>query len=145
MLEYEVKKWDGKLDLMPLARQMAEESKIIDFAPEVAIEDMKSLHERGDSDLFVMFDPKGEVVGGMGIVMLDMFWTKDFYAAIRYWYVKPEHRAVALTLVGTARKWAIEKRCPVLLAASSELCVPSEKYLEALQFTKFETIYARNV
>jgi hypothetical protein len=144
MLEYEVTIWDGE-DLMPLADQWAKDSRIDDFAPHVAERDMREMHERGDSEIFVLKDPEKNVVGAMGITILDMFYTEDFYSAVRYWYVLKEHRAMAFKLMAKARRWSLEKRCTKMMVCSNRLCDPSDKFYKTLQFTEYETVFIRDL
>ena len=144
MQEYKVAIWNGE-DLMPLAKEWAKDCRIEDFAPEVALKDMLDMRERGDSEVFVLLGPEGEVVGGMGITILDMFYTEDFYSAVRYWYIRPEHRAMALKLLSQARRWSIEKGCTKLMVCSNRLCDPSDGFYKAYHFTEYETVYVRDL
>ena len=144
MREYKVTKWNGE-DLMPLADQWARECGIDDYAPDVALSDSRAMSEGENSDVFVLVTPEGRVVGGMGIGVQDMFYTRDFYSGVRYWYIEPGYRSMALKLIAKARRWSIEKGCTKLMLCSNRLCSPSDKFLKALQFKEYETVYIRNV
>ena len=142
--EYKVVEWSGEPGLMVLAQEWADECGIEDYSPDAALNDILDMRQRGDCKLFALMLGE-EIVGGLGITILDMFWSDDCYSAVRYCYVKPLHRPAALKLIAKARKWSMYMRCPKMLFCSNTLCKPTDKFLKALQFKEFETVYIRDI
>ena len=141
--------WDGQTDLRPLAEAWASECKgEIDI--EQGIRDLTCLKESDNSDVFVLrhiFTPERDgcvghhVVGAMGITILDMFFTKDTYSAVRYWYVLPKYRSKAQSLISYACQWSKEMACTKMMICENKLSVPCADFYKAMGFEEFETVY----
>ena len=141
--------WDGQTDLRPLAEAWASECEgEIDI--EQGMRDLTSLKECVNSDVFVMKNsippnaselPQDKVVGAMGITVLDMFFTKDCYSAVRYWYILPDYRYFAKDLIHLARGWSKEMACTKMMICENKLSVPCADFYKAMGFEEFETVY----
>lgn len=135
--------WDGQTDLRHLAEAWAEE--ITDTCDiEKGMQDLISMKEDANSDVFVL-KYKGKIVGAMGIIVLDMFFSNDFQSAARYWYILPGYRFLARKLVNYAKDWSRKKGCHKIMLGSNERGIPPNKtigkFYEAIGFKKHETIY----
>jgi len=131
--------WDGQTDLRPLAEQWAKECPG-DYDIEQGMRDLTDLSESLNSDVFVI-KREGIVVGAMGITVLDMFFTKDSYSAVRYWYIFSEFRYMAKDLVKFARKWSKDMACTKMLICSNRLSLPCDDFYLAMGFREYETVY----
>ena len=131
--------WDGQTDLRPLAEAWAKEC-YKDADIEQGMKDLISLRECVNSDVFVMKNGE-EIVGVMGIAILDMFFTEDSYSAVRYWYVLPKWRDHAMYLVRFAQKWSKKMACTKMMICSNKLSIPCDDFYIAMGFKKFETVY----
>lgn len=131
--------WNGQTDLRPLAESWAKE-----WSGEYDIEqgmcDLTCLRESADSDVLIMYDGVS-IVGAMGIQVLDMFFTKDAYSAVRYWYVLPEFKSKAKDLINYARKWSRDMVCTKMMICENKLSVPCANFYKSMGFREFETVY----
>ena len=131
--------WDGQTDLRPLAEAWSKECNL-DLDIEQGMRDLTDLSESTNSDVFVMKNGD-EIVGAMGITVLDMFFTKDCYSAVRYWYILPKWRSYANHLVAYAQKWSREMACTKIMLCSNKLSLPCDDFYKAMGFKEFETVY----
>ena len=135
--------WDGQLDLRPLVEQWVSEIPG-DYDIDKCMEDVRKLNEsKGSAVLVLMVD--GKPVGGLAITILDMFFTQESYAAVRYWYLLPRHRWMAKTLITAAKQWASGKGCDKIMVCSSKLSHPAKDFYTSMGFTEFETVYIGDV
>lgn len=132
--------WNGQTDLRPLAEEWATEWQG-DYDIEQGIRDLTFLSEGEHSDVIVLINSNLKVVGAMGIQVLDMFFTKESYSAVRYWYILPEYRSIAKSLVNYARKWSQEMACEKMMICENKLSVPCADFYKAMGFREFETVY----
>jgi GNAT superfamily N-acetyltransferase len=102
--------------------------------------DLTELANRGDGEVFILTNG-GRLVGALGITILDMFFTFDFYSAVRYWYVEPKSRYLARSLIAAAKKWSKENGCAKMLVCSNKLSLPADDFYEAIGFEEFERVY----
>ena len=134
--------WNGTTDLRPLAESWAKE--VTDIADiEEGMRDLTCMKEGEYSDVFVL-KHEDKIVGLMGIVVLDLFFSKEFHSAARYWYILPKYRSLARELVNYAKKWSREKGCSKIMLGSNERTPDNytiDKFYEAIGFKKHETIY----
>ena len=135
--------WDGQTDLRPLAEAWAKECTG-DYDIEQGMRDLTSLRECVNSDVLVLKE-QGEVVGAMGIQILDMFFTKDCYSAVRYWFILPEFRFMAQRLIAYAQKWSREIACAKMMICSNKLSLPCDDFYKSMGFEEFETVYIGDV
>jgi GNAT superfamily N-acetyltransferase len=131
-----IEQWDGQRDLRPLVEQWVKECVPGDYDIDKCLQDVKDLNDAGAVLLLV---EDGEVVGGLALSVLDMFFSDKTYAAVRYWYILPRYRSLAKRLIRGAKEWA--KDCDYLLICSSRLCHPAKDFYELMGFTEFETVY----
>lgn len=134
--------WDGKLDLEPLASAWSQE--VPGYSIEKGLSDLALMRDEPHSDVLVLMW-QGLPVGGMGIQVLDMFFTSESYAAVRYWYILPKFRSLAKQFVSAAKHWARGKGCEKLLVCSSGLCRASDDFWKLMDFGYFETVYVGDV
>ena len=134
--------WNGTTDLRPLAEAWAKE--VTDIADiEEGMRDLTCMKEGEYSDVFVL-KHEDKVVGAMGIIVLDLFFSKEFHSAARYWYILPKYRSLARELVNYAKKWSREKGCSKIMLGSNERTPGNDtidKFYETIGFKKHETIY----
>lgn len=142
--------WNGQSDLRPLAEAWAKEIGG-DFDIEQGMRDLTSMRVCVNSDVLVLNvtsnweENERKIVGAMGIQILDMFFTKDAYSAVRYWYILPEYRYEAKSLINFARKWSKEMACTKMMVCENKLSVPCGDFYKAMGFEEFETIYIGDV
>ena len=135
--------WNGQTDLRSLAEAWAEECSG-DYDIEQGMRDLTSLRECVNSDVFVL-KHEGEIVGAMGIQILDMFFTKEAYSAVRYWYILPSYRYIAKDLIRYAQNWSREMACTKMMICANRLCHPADEFYLAMGFREFETVYIGDV
>ena len=131
--------WNGTTDLRPLAESWATEWKG-DCDIEQGIRDLTLMKEDPNSDVLIMKNGD-DVVGVVGIQVLDMFFTQDSYSAVRYWYVLPKWRNAAMFLVCYAEEWSKEKACTKMMICENKLSVPCADFYKAMGFREFETVF----
>ena len=131
--------WDGQSDLRPLAESWAEEWQG-EYDIEQGMRDLTCLKEGENSEVFVLIDDDN-IVGAMGIIILDMFFTKDDYSAVRYWFILPEYRYLAKGLINFARKWSSDNACKKIMVCENESSVSCAEFYKIMGFKKFETVY----
>ena len=141
--------WNGQTDLRPLAEAWAKEWSG-EYDIEQGMRDLTCLSESTNSDVFVDVIlsgvvPEKKIVGAMGITVLDMFFTKDCYSAVRYWYLLPDFRSEARNFVRYARKWSREMACEKMMICENKLSVPCAGFYKAMGFEEFETVYIGDV
>ena len=136
--------WDGQSDLRPLAESWAKEWSG-EYDIEQGMRDLTSMRECVNSDVITLStfgsDIPTQVVGAMGIQILDMFFTKDAYSAVRYWYILPDFRYMAKDLINFARKWSQGMACTKMMVCSNKLSVPCDGFYKAIGFREFETVW----
>lgn len=137
--------WNGQTDLRPLAEEWAKEWSG-EYDVEQGMRDLTSMGECVNSDVLVDIVLTGEVpektvVGAMGIQILDMFFTKDAYSAVRYWYILPNYRFEAKNFINYARKWSQKMACTKMMVCENKLSVPCGNFYKAMGFKEFETVY----
>jgi len=137
--------WDGEADLLPLAASWMNEAVPGEYNVYKGMKDLREMHDDEFSDVLVLKDFLGKVVGAMGIQVHDVFFTDRSYAAIRYWYVLPRFRWLARPFIKGAMRWAARHGCESLLVCSSKLCPNSDKFLTKMKFKLFETVYVGDV
>jgi hypothetical protein len=138
--------WNGQSDLRPLAEEWAKE--IVDECDiDKGMKDLVDMKEGPESDVFVLRH-EDEVVGAMGIQVLNMFFTKEDYSAVRYWYILPKCRYMATCLVNYAKKWSVIHGCTKILMGSnkngtqdSPTSKTIDKFYEALGMQVHDIIY----
>lgn len=135
--------WDGQTDLRPLAEAWSKE--ITDFTDiDKGMNDLIEMREGLNSDVFVL-KYEGKVVGAMGIIILDLFFSNEFHSAARYWYILPDYRFLARELVNYAKDWSRKMGCHKIMLGSNERGIPPnktiDKFYELTGFKKHETIY----
>ncbi len=135
--------WDGQLDLRPLVEQWVSELPG-DYDIDKCVEDVKDLNDSENTAVFVLTS-KGKPVGGLAISVLDMFFTQEPYAAVRYWYIMPRYRSKAKSLILAAKGFASGAGCHKLMVCSSKLSHPAEDFYTLMGFTEFETVYIGDV
>jgi len=131
--------WDGTTDLRPLVESWASEWQG-DCDIEQGIRDLTCMREGEDSDVLIL-SVEDNIVGAMGIQVMDMSFTKDAYSAVRYWYVFPRCRVLAKNLINHARKWSQERACTKMMICENKLSVPCADFYKAMGFREFETVY----
>lgn len=137
--------WDGQSDLRHLAEAWAEEWQG-EFDIEQGLRDLTSMRECVNSDILIDTVITGKIptktiVGAMGIQVLDMFFTKDAYSAVRYWYYLPNYRSYAREMINYAHKWSTKMNCTKMMICDNRLSVSCSGFLKAMKFTEFETVY----
>jgi len=136
--------WNGQTDLRPLAEAWAKEWSG-EYDIEQGMRDLVSMRECVNSDVLVlnidMDDGTKKLVGVMGIQILDMFFTKDAYSAVRYCYILPDFRYKAQSLINFARKWSKDMVCTKMMICENKLSVPCGDFYKAMGFEEFETVY----
>ena len=134
--------WDGQTDLRPLAEEWAKEWHG-EYDIEQGMRDLTSMRECVNSDVLVLYELAGRdnIVGAMGIQILDMFFTKDAYSAVRYWYILPEFRYMAKDFINFARRWSQNMACAKMMVCENKLSVPCGDFYKAMGFKEFETVY----
>lgn len=135
--------WNGQIDLRYLAEEWAKEWSG-DYDIEQGMRDLLDLRESVNSDVFILRDGV-DIVGAMGIQILDMFFTKDCYSAVRYWYVLPEFRSKAKDLINYARQWSKEMACEKMMIGENKLSVPCKDFYKSMGFTEYETIFIGDI
>jgi hypothetical protein len=125
--------WNGQSDLRHLIEAWAEEWQG-ESDVEQGIRDLTSME---DSEVFVLLD-KDSIVGAMGIQVMDMFFVKDNYSAVRYWYILKGFRSLARDLVNYARKWSNEMACTRIMMCSNKLSLPCGDFYKAMGFKEFK-------
>ena len=131
--------WNGQTDLRPLAEEWAKEWSG-EYDIEQGMRDLTSMRECVNSDVFVL-SHDGVTGGAMGIQILDMFFTKDAYSAVRYWYVLPDFRSLASQLIIYACKWSRDMACTKMMICENKLSIPCGDFYKAMGFEEFETVY----
>ena len=132
--------WDGQTDLRPLAEAWSSECSL-DLDIEQGMRDLTDLKESDNSDVFVLKNGD-DIVGAMGITVLDMFFTKDCYSAVRYWYILPKYRSQARSfLMNSAQLWSRKMACTKMMICENKLSVPCADFYKAMGFEEFETVY----
>lgn len=137
-----IEEWDGKLDLRPLVEQWVSELPG-DYDIDKCMRDLKDLNESENSAVLLLME--GKPVGGLAISVLDMFFTQETYAAVRYWYILPRYRSKAKFLIQRAMIWALAQDCQKIMVCSSKLSHPAENFYKLMGFTEFETVYIGDV
>ncbi len=134
--------WNGQTDLRPLAEAWAEEWQG-EYDIEQGMRDLTSISEGEYSGVLVLYELAGrdKVVGAMGIQVMNMFFTKDSYSAVRYWYILPEFRYMAKDFVSFARRWSQNMGCAKMMICDNRLSVSCSSFLKAVGFEEFETVY----
>lgn len=128
--------WNGQTDLQPLVESWSSEQQI---DVEQCMRDLTSLRECVNSDVIVL--NVNDPVGLMGIQTVDMFFTKECYSNVPYWYVLDKYRFLIREMVDFARRWSKQMACEKILVCFNKFSVPAiEMGLE-----KFETVYIGNV
>lgn len=135
--------WDGKLDLRPLVEQWVSELPG-DYDIDKCMDDVRELRELPNSVVLVLMD-KDKVVGGLAISVLDIFFTQESYAAVRYWYILPRYRSKAKSLIRTAMTWAKANGCQKIMVCESKLSHPAKDFYTLMGFTEFETVYIGDI
>jgi hypothetical protein len=134
-----IKIWDGKTDLRPLAESWLKECPG-DYDVEKGLKDLHDMMELPNSDVFV-FIVDSNVVGAMGITVLDMFFSKESYSAVRYWYILPEYRCSATSLIAFAERWSKKMGCTKMMICSNKLSLPCDDFYKKIGYREFETVY----
>lgn len=139
-----IESWNGKPDDMEdLAEAWAKEIGAEYDLPK-AVCDLRDMAKGDMSDVLVLVRDK-KPVGAMGIQVIDMFFTKETYAAVRYWYILPKYRSLAKTFVNAGKNWARKHDCKKLLVCSSGLSKASDDFWKLMDFRYFETVYVGDV
>jgi hypothetical protein len=131
--------WDGQTDLRPLAESWLKECPG-DYDIEKGLDDLCDLSGMANSELFILIDEK-HPVGAMGITILDMFFTKESYSAVRYWYILPNFRYRAPELIAFAETWSKEMGCTKMMICSNKLSLPCDDFYKKIGYREFETVY----
>ena len=131
--------WDGQTDLRHLVEAWSKEWQG-ECDIEQGMRDLTYLKETDNAEVFVM-KTGDEIVGALGITVLDIFFTKDCYSAVRYWYVLPQWRSHAMHLVRHASKWSKEMACEKIMLCSNKLSLPCDDFYKAMGFREYETVY----
>jgi GNAT superfamily N-acetyltransferase len=139
----EITEYNGE-NITPLAKAWVSECSLGEFDLPTAVNDIVAMHEGRNSEVFIL-KYNGRIVGGLGIGILDMFFTKDSWSAVRYWYIEPDYRFLARQLINRAEKWSLDKGCTKIMVCSNRMCHPGENapdefYLK-MGFRQFETVY----
>ena len=130
--------WDGQTDLRPLAEAWAKEISY-DADIDCAVEDLDLMLKSQDSDVIVLTGG-GCIVGGMGITTQGVSHTRELHSAVRYWYILPEFRWRAQSLIGHAKQWSRDKDCAKMMIVESKY-VPCGDFYERMGFKVHETVY----
>lgn len=138
-----IKLWDGKLDLRPLVEQWVSELPG-DYDIDKCVADVKDLNQWPNSAVLLLMSDS-QVVGGLAAEALDMFFTQESYAAVRYWYIMPKYRSRAKSLIRAAREWARGEGCAKIMVCSSKLSHPAKDFYTLMGFKEFETVYIGDV
>lgn len=138
-----IKLWDGQLDLRPLVEQWVSELPG-DYDIDKCIADVKELSNTPGSAVLVLIEDD-KVAGGLAISNLDVFFSNDFHAAVRYWYILPRYRSKAKSLILAARDWALKCGCQKIMVCSSKLSHPARDFYTLMGFEEFETVYIGDV
>jgi hypothetical protein len=135
--------WDGQTDLRPLAESWLDECPG-DYDIEKGLRDLQDMNELSNSDVFILKNDivvDGIIYGAMGITVLDMFFTKEIYSAVRYWYILPNYRYLAPELIAFAEKWSKEMGCTKMMICSNKLSLPCDDFYKKIGYREFETVY----
>ena len=131
--------WDGQTDLRPLAEAWVAECVSGDYDIDKGMRDLQNLFKCEDSDVFVL--KSYQVIGAMGIQIVDTPYEDVKYSAVRYWYVLPEFRFMAKMLVDYARKWSLDKGCSKILMSNSTRTIDASAFYKAIGLREHETIF----
>lgn len=138
-----IEEWDGQLDLRPLVEQWVSELPPGDYDIDKCVKDVEDLNNQENSAVLLLMD--GKPVGGLAISVLDMFFTQEYYAAVRYWYLLPRYRSKAKYLIQRAMIWALAHDCHKIMVCSNKLSHCSKDFYTLIGFTEFETVYIGDV
>jgi GNAT superfamily N-acetyltransferase len=112
--------------------------------------DLVRLMNGTDSDVFLLLNDDGEVVGYMGVTIFKSPLSEQRMASHYYWYVLKEARGRgSMLLMKAVKEWAKEKSCTHLImhasALASDLHDKMCGFYEKLGMDKFETYYISRV
>ena len=149
-----VKVYQGNVEpLRPIALKWQAECNSenlgIDINIETHLDDLQMLVSRERSDLLVLIDGN-EVIGYMGIAVIDSPVGEQVMANEHYWYVVPEKRGIAsVRLFKAAELWAQVHRCSHILMNASYLASDLHdkvcRLYERFGMEPFETTYIKKV
>src|SRR4030042_822363 len=111
-----IDKWNGE-DVIALCEKWLEESGH-EHDRQAILEEAGSIKKNGE--VFLLKDEE-KIKGILGVSILKMFFTRDNWSVVRYWYVEPDQRFMARALLIHAMSWSKQMGCKKMMVAAKRL------------------------